>query len=104
MFSYLVGAKRFQILHYENHFVNSETWRENTPELSDSSGNGLFHFDESTSPEVGVMARRLAKVKEVLAPATKGGGMNINCQADRRRGTPSCQSLFRLCLDPPQVI
>ena len=37
-----IPRMEFEISHSENHFLNSESWSENTPELSESSENGLF--------------------------------------------------------------
>ena len=50
------------ISHAKNYFQNSESCSENTPELSQSSENGLF--TQSVFPEIGVVPRLLILWRE----------------------------------------
>ena len=58
------------ISHSENHFLNSESCSENTPELSESSENGLF-TPRAFFSNIGVVPRLLISVKGALKSTAK---------------------------------
>ena len=62
-----------EFCHSENHFLNSESYSENTPELSQSSEND----SESVFPEIGVVTRLPSNSPDHLQSETRIGGGSV---------------------------